>query len=222
MKTLKVLFFVALFVPCIARAEASPLKSQNAVLIAEKQQVSGVNNASETGVFSPTNLNKDGINNDNGTLLIAGGKKFPGVIGRPNTPSLDVPNAVTVKRGPNNSGISKVIVSKTVLKNVTSAADFFFLNFENNDTFNNPFTSEDLGEIAFDTNNILVPGLKEVTGFPITLSYDGKTSTFDTFDAANTAMESFIALTNLPKEKGYIVLSIYGVDIGYGNGPFPK
>ena len=214
MKTLKVLFFVALFVPCIARAEASPLKSQNAVLIAEKQQVSGVNNASETGVFSPTNLNKDGINNDNGTLLIAGGKKFPGVIGRPNTPSLDVPNAVTVKRGPNNSGISKVIVSKTVLKNVTSAGDSFFLNFTDNDTFNNPFTSEELGQIAFDTNNILVPGLTEVPGYPITLSYDGRTTTFDTFGSANDSMRTLITLTDFAN--GDVFLSIYGVDIGYG------
>jgi hypothetical protein len=191
------------------------MKSQNAVLIAEKQQVSGVNNSSETGIFSPSN-----IDNDNGTLLIAGGKKFPGVIGPANNP-IFVPNAVTVKRGPNNSGISRVIVSKTVLKNVTSAGDSFFLNFENNDTFKNPFTSEELGEIAFDTNNILVPGLNEVPGFPITLTYDGRTKSFDTFGAANTAMESLIALTNLPKDKGYIVLSIYGVDIGYGNGPFP-
>lgn len=214
MKTLKVLFFVALFVPCIARAEASPLKSQNAVLIAEKQQVSGVNNASETGVFSPTNLNKDGIKNDNGTLLIAGGKKFPGVIGRPNTPSLDVPNAVTVKRGPNNSGISKVIVSKTVLKNVTSAGDSFFLNFTDNDTFNNPFTSEELGQIAFDTNNILVPGLTEVPGYPITLSYDGRTTTFDTFGSANDSMRTLITLTDFAN--GDVFLSIYGVDIGYG------
>jgi len=214
MKTLKVLFFVALFLPCIARAEASPLKFQNAVFVAEKQKISGVNNSSETGIFAPTNISKDRINNDNGTLLIAGGKKFPGVIGRPNTPSLDVPNAVTVKRGPNNSGISKVIVSKTVLKNVTSAGDSFFLNFENNDTFNNPFTSEELGEIAFDTNNILVPNLEVVTGYPITLKYDGNTITFPNFGDANKTMRDLIALTNFAN--GDIFLSIYGVDIGYG------
>jgi hypothetical protein len=214
MKTLKVLFFVALFLPCIARAEASPLKFQNAVFVAEKQKISVVNNSSETGIFAPTNISKDRINNDNGTLLIAGGKKFPGVIGRPNTPPLDVPNAVTVKKGPNNSGISRVIVSKTVLKNVTSAGDSFFLNFADNDTFNNPFTSEELGQIAFDTNNILVPGLNEVPGYPITLSYDGRTSTFDTFGSANDSMRTLIALTDFAN--GDIFLSIYGVDIGYG------
>ena len=40
MKSLKVLFFIALFTPWISRAEASPMKFQETVLVAKTQQLS--------------------------------------------------------------------------------------------------------------------------------------------------------------------------------------
>jgi hypothetical protein len=207
MQNLKILFFVALCTPWISRAEASPVKFQETVLVAEAKQFSGVDTVSEGNFFSPLTINEGSVTNQESTFLIAQAKRFPGSInGRP------VPDAVNVKRSPTGS-ISRVSVSKDVLQSFTSAGDSFFLNFKKNELFNNPFTPGQLGEIAFDTNNLLVPNLATTTD-PITLTYDGNTLNFETFGAANTAMASLIALTNFAN--GDIFLSIYGATIGYG------
>jgi hypothetical protein len=207
MKSLKVLFFVALFTPWISRAEASPMKFQETVLVAKTQQLSGVDTASEGIVFLPLTINKDSIHNQGAIFVIAQAKRFPGSVnGRP------VPEAVNVKRSP-TSPISTVTVSKEVLENFTSAGDSFFLNFTNNKLFKTPFTTAQLGQIAFDTNIILVGNL-ETTTDPIFLEYDGKTLTFETFGAANTAMSSLIALTDFAE--GNILLGINGATIEYG------
>jgi hypothetical protein len=207
MKNIKVLLFVALFTPWISRAEASPMKFQETVLVAETQQLSGVDTFSEGRVFSPLTINEDSVTNQESTFVLAQAKRFPGSInGKP------VPDAVNVKRSPTGA-ISKVTVSQEVLSNFTSAGDSFFLEFTNNTLFKDPFTVAQLGQIAFDTNNLLVPNL-ETTTDPIFLTYDGNTLTFETFDAANAAMASLIALTNFAN--GDIFLSINGASIGYG------
>jgi hypothetical protein len=214
MKSLKILFFVALFTPWISRAEASPVKFQETVLFAEAKQFSGVDTVSEGKFFSPLTINEGSVTNQESTFLIAQAKRFPGFVnGRP------VPDAVNVKRS-TSGAISKVIVSKDVLANFTSAGDSFFLNFTNNKSFKVPFTIAQLGQIAFDTNEILVPNLATTTD-PIFLTYDGKTLTFETFGAANTAMESLIALTDFAN--GNILLGINGATIEYGyETPKPK
>jgi hypothetical protein len=205
MKNIKVLFFVALFTPWISRAEASPMKFQETVLVAEAQQLSGVDTVSEGRVFSPLTINEDSATNQESTFVIAGVKRFPGTVN-----GNKVPDAVNVKRSPTGA-ITKVTVSQEVLKKFTSAGDSFFLNFSKNEFFN--FTVAQLGEIAFDTNILLVNNL-ESTDDPIFLTYDGKTQTFGTFGAANTEMESLIALTNFAN--GNILLGINGATIEYG------
>jgi hypothetical protein len=207
MKNIKVLFFVALFTPWISRAEASPMKFQETVLVADTQQLSGVDTVSEGRVFSPLTINEDNVTNQESTFVLAQAKRFPGAInGKP------VPDAVNVKRSPTGA-ITKVTVSQEVLRNFTSAGDSFFLSFTKNTLFNDPFAIAQLGQIAFDTNNILVPNL-EVTTAPISLEYDGDIVIFETFDDANKAMRSLIALTNFAN--GDIFLNIYGASIGYG------
>jgi hypothetical protein len=207
MKNIKVLFFVALFTPWISRAEASPMKFQETVLVAETQQLSGVDTVSEGRVFSPLTINENSVANQESTFVLAQAKRFPGAInGKP------VPDAVNVKRSPTGA-ITKVTVSQEVLRNFTSAGDSFFLSFTKNRLFNDPFAIAQLGKIAFDTNNILVPNL-EVTTDPISLEYDGNIVTFETFDDANKAMASLIALTNFAN--GDIFLNINGAEIGYG------
>ena len=207
MKSLKVLFFVALFTPWISRAEASPMKFQETVLVAETQQLSGVDTVSEGRVFSSLTINEDSVTNQESTFLVAQAKRFPGAInGKP------VPDAVNVKRSPTGT-ISKVTVSQEVLRNFTSAGDSFFLSFTKNKLFNDPFAIAQLGQIAFDTNNILVPNL-ETTTDPIFLEYDGNTLTFDNFGDANNSMRALIALTNFAN--GDIFLKINGASIGYG------
>lgn len=205
MKNIKVLFFVALFTPWISRAEASPMKFQETVLFAETQQLSGVDTASEGRVFSPLTINEDSVANQESTFFVAQAKRFPGTVN-----GNKVPDAVNVKRSPTGA-ITKVTVSQEVLNKFTSSGDSFFLDFSKNEFFN--FTVAQLGEIAFDTNNLLVPNL-ETTTDPITLTYDGNTQDFETFGAANAAMASLIALTNFAN--GDIILNINGASIGYG------
>ena len=213
MKSLKVLFFVALFTPWISRAEASPMKFQETVLVAKMQQLSGVDTFSEEIVFLPLTINKDSIHKQGATFVIAQAKRFPGFVnGKP------VPGAVNVKRSPTGA-IVKVTISQEVLKNFTGAGDTFFLDFTKNKLFNDPFAVSELGQIAFDTNNLLVSNL-ETTTDPIFLTYDGNTLTFETFGAANTAMASLIALTNFAN--GDIFLNINGAEIGYGYGKSKK
>jgi len=211
MKNIKVLFFVALFTPWISRAEASPMKFQETVLVAETQQLSGVDTFSEGSVFSPLTINNNRINNQGSTFLVAQVKRFPGrVNGNP------VPGSVNVKRFPDNAGVKKVSVSPAVLQNVTSAGDTFFLNFTKNETFNNPFTSTQLGEIAVDTTNLLAANF-ETTTDPITLTFGGTTTNYATLAEANTAMFEIISTTGLTD--GPVVLNIYGVIVGYGIVP---
>jgi hypothetical protein len=85
-----------------------------------------------------------------------------------------VPNAVNIKRFPDNAGVKKVSVSPAVLQNVTEVEIPFF-NFTKNETFNNPFTSSELGQIAFDTNNILAANFVKPRPDSITLTFDGET-----------------------------------------------
>ena len=212
MKSLKVLFFLALFTPWISRAEASPMKFQETVLVAKTQQLSGVDTVSQRIVFLPLTINKNSTHNQGAIFVIAQVKRFPGSVnGKP------VPNAVNVKRS-QTGAIVKVAVSQELLKKFTSSGDSFFLDFSKNELFN--FTVAQLGEIAFDTNEILVANL-ETTTDPIFLEYDGKTETFLTFAAANTAMASLIASTNFAK--GNILLGINGATIEYGyKPPLPK
>jgi len=206
MKSLKVLFFVALFTPWLSRAEASPMKFQETVLFAETQQLSGVDTVSEGIIFLPLTINKDSIHNQGATFVIAQAKRFPAFVnGKP-------VGEVKVKRSPTGA-ISKVIVPKDVLANFTSAGDSFFLDFTNNKLFKTPFTVAQLGQMAFDSYITLVDNI-ETTTDTITLIYDGKTLYFETFGAANTAMASLIALTNFAN--GNIFLSINGASIGYG------
>jgi len=214
MKSLKVLFFVALCTPCITRAEASPMKFQETVLVAKMQQLSGVDTFSEEIVFLPLTINKDSIHKQGATFVIAQAKRFPGFVnGKP------VPGAVNVKRSPTGA-IVKVTISQEVLKNFTGAGASFFLDFTKNKLFNDPFAVSQLGEIAFETNILLVENLGTITDDPIFLEYDGKTLTFETFGAANTAMASLIALTNFAN--GDIFLNINGAEIGYGYGKSKK
>ncbi|MEB3123429.1 MAG: hypothetical protein VKL41_19670 [Snowella sp.] len=216
MKSLKVLFFVALFTPWISRAEASPMKFQETVLVAGTQQLSGVDTFSEETVFSPLTINENSITNQGHTFLIAQAKRFPGAAitsgGRP----IFVPGAVNVKRNTGNTGVRQVIVSPTVLQNVTSAGDVFILNFTKNTLFNNPFTSSDLGQIAVDTTNILAANF-EVTTDPITLTFGGTTTSYETLAEANAAVFEIISTTGL--NDGPVLLDVFGVKIGYGIAP---
>ena len=213
MKSLKVLFFVALFTPWISRAEASPMKFQETVLVAETQQLSGVDAFSEGRVFSPLTINENSITNQGSTFLIAQAKRFPGAAITSGGVPIFVPGAVNVKRNAGNTGVRQVIVSPTVLQNVTSAGDVFVLNFKKNTLFNNPFTPSDLGQIAVDTNNILAANL-ETTTDPITLTFKGTTESFATLDAANAKMFEIISTTGL--NDGPVRLNIFGVVVGYG------
>ena len=215
MKSLKVLFFVALFTPWISRAEASPLKFQETVLVSDTQQLSGVDTVSEVGVFSPLKIDNDRINNQGATFFLAQVKRFPGAtVTSPGGVPVRVPSAVNVKRFPGNTGVRQVVVSNQVLSSITAAGSSFVLNFTKNTLFNNPFSSPDLGQIAFDTNISLVANL-ETTTDPITLTFDGTTTTYQSFDAANLAMYAIIANAGLT-EGGPVLLNVYGVNIGYG------
>lgn len=216
MKNIKVLFFVALFTPWISRAEASPMKFQQTVLVAETQPLSGVDTFSEGSVFSPLTINENSITSQGSTFLVAQVKRFPGATITNGGVPIRVPNAVNIKRFPDNAGVKKVSVSPAVLQNVTGAGDTFFLNFTKNETFNNPFTSSELGQIAFDTNNILAANF-ETTTDPITLTFDGETKSYNTLDEANAAMFEIISTTGLTD--GPVVLNIYGVIVGYGIVP---
>jgi len=208
MKNIKVLFFVALFTPWVSRAEASPTKFQETVLVAETQQLSGVDTFSEGGVFLPLTIDKNSIHNQGTTFLVAQIKRFPGAVN-----GNKVPNAVNIKRFPENTGVKKVFVSPTVLQKLTSVGDKFLLDFTKNETFNNPFTSTDLGQIAVDTNNQLVAGALWETIDVLTLTFDGKTTSFETLDALNAAMYDIIAD---PLTKGTVELNILGVIVEYG------
>lgn len=216
MKSLKVLFFVALFTPWISRAEASPMKFQETVLVAETQQISGVDTVSERRIFSPLTINENSISNQGSTFLISQVKRFPGAsITSGGIPTF-VPGAVNVKRNPGNTGVRQVIVSPTVLQNVTSAGDVFILNFTKNTLFNNPFTSSDLGQIAVDTNNILAANFESTTD-PITLTFGGTTTSYATLAEANAAMFEIISTTGL--NDGPVRLNVFGVVVGYGIVP---
>ncbi|MFM7437369.1 MAG: hypothetical protein ACKO2V_02015 [Snowella sp.] len=211
MKNIKVLFFVTLFTPWISRVEASPMKFQETVLAAETQQLSGVDTFSERSVFSPLRINNNPINNQGAKFLVAQVKRFPGFInGKP------VPGSVTIKRFLDNTGVKKVFVSPAVLQNVTSAGDVFFLNFKKNTLFNNPFTSSDLGQIAVDTTNILAANF-ETTTDPITLTFDGITTSYETLAEANAAVFEIISTTGL--NDGPVRLDVFGVIVGYGLAP---
>jgi hypothetical protein len=216
MKNIKVLFFVALFTPWISRAEASPMKFQETILVAETKQLSGVDTVSEGRVFSPLTINENSITNQGSTFLIAQVKRFPGAAITSGGVPIFVPGAVNIKRNPNNTGVSKVIVSPTVLQNVTSAGDVFILNFTKNTLFNNPFTSTDLGQIAVDTNNLLAANF-ETTTDPITLTFKGETTSYATLDEANAKMFEIISTTGL--KDGPVRLNIFGVIVGYGIVP---
>jgi len=213
MKSLKVLFFVALFTPWISRAEASPMKFQETVLVAETQQLSGIDTFSEGSVFSPLTINENSITNQGSTFLIAQVKRFPGTANGQN-----VPGGVNVKRFPENTGVRKVSVSPTVLQNVKSAGDTFFLDFAKNTLFANPFTASELGQIAVDTNNILAANFETPTATNvIILTFDGETFEFTTLNAANTKMFEIISTTGLTT--GPVNLNIFGVLVGYGIDP---
>jgi hypothetical protein len=187
------------------------MKFQETVLVAETQQLSGIDTFSEGSVFSPLTINENSITNQGSKFLIAQVKRFPGrVNGNP------VPGSVNVKRFPDNAGVKKVSVSPAVLQNVTSAGDSFFLNFTKNELFNNPFTSTELGQIAVDTTNLLAKGF-ETTTDPITLTFDGETKSYNTLDEANAAVFEIISTTGLTD--GPVVLNIYGVIVGYGIVP---
>jgi hypothetical protein len=216
MKSLKVLLFVALFTPWISTAEASPMKFQETVLASDTQQLSGVDTVSEGSVFSPLTINNNVINNQGSTFLIAQVKRFPGATITNGGVPIRVPNAVNIKRFPDNAGVKKVFVSPVVLQNVTSAGDTFFLNFTKNTLFNNPFTPSELGQIAFDTNNLLAANF-ETTTDPITLTFKGETTNYATLDEANAAMFEIISTTGL--NDGPVALNIYGVIVGYGIVP---
>lgn len=209
MKTLKFIVLIALFTPWISRAEASPFQSQETLLTAEKQYISELDTIS----FKVDN----NLNNQGNTFLISQAqppvKRFPGAT--INTPSgvVPVPNAVIIKRGPDNSGVSKVIVSPTILQNVTSAGDKLVVNFAKNTLFNNPFSSQDLGTIATSTNTILAAGL-EVTTDPITVTFKDQTNNYANLDEANAALYNIIADTGLTD--GPVILNIYGVTVVYG------
>ncbi len=216
MKNIKVLFFVALFTPWLSSAEASPMKFQETVLVAETQQLSGVDTFSEGSVFSPLTINNNGINNQGSTFLIAGVKSFPGTTITKGGVPTSVPNAANIKIFPGNTGVNKVFVSPAVLQNVTSAGDKFFVNFTKNTLFNNPFSSTQLGQIAVDTNNILAANF-ETTTDPITLTFDGETKSYGHLDEANDAMYPIIAGGGLTQ--GPVVLNIHGVIVEYGIVP---
>lgn len=216
MKNIKLLFFVALFTPWISRTEASPMKFQETILVAERQQLSGMDTVSEGRFFSPLTINKNSINNQGATFFVAQVKRFPGAtINNGGVPTF-VPGAVNIKRFPGNTGVQQVIVSPTVLQNVTSAGDSFILNFTKNTLFNNPFTPSELGKIAVDTNNILAANFETSTD-PITLTFGGTTTSYATLDAANAKMLEIISTTGLTD--GPVRLNIYGVVVGYGIAP---
>lgn len=212
MKSPKILLFVLLLAPSLSRVEASPINFQQTVFVAEKQQVSGFDNSSETGVFSPININKQRINNNKGTFLIAGKKRFPGAIGTRGQ-TIFVPQAVNVQREAGGTGVAGIFVSKTVLENVTTAGDSFLLDFAKNDNFNQPFTSPELSTIATDTNNILAANFQTTTA-PITVTFQGDTQSFgNDLNAANTRMSQLITQTGLTQ--GPVSLNIYGVNVEY-------
>ena len=208
MKTLKFIVLIVLFTPWISRAEASPFKPQETHLAAGKQYISEL----DTGSFKLNNsFDKQGE-----VLLISqtpSGKRFPGATINSGGNPVVVPNALIIKRGPNNSGVSKVIVSPTVLQNVTAAGDKLVVNFTKNTLFNNPFTSQDLGTIATSTNTILAAGL-EVTTDPITVTFKDQTNNYANLDEANAALYNIIADTGLTD--GPVSLNIYGVTVVYG------
>jgi hypothetical protein len=217
MKSVKILFFVALFTPWISRAEASPMKFQETVLVAETQQLSGVDTASEGRVFSPLKINEDSITNQESTFLVAQAKRFPGAAITSGGVPIFVPGAVNVKRNASNTGVRQVIVSPTVLQNVTSAGDVFILNFTKNKLFNNPFTSSDLGQIAVDTTNTIAANFDFEITTDIILTFGGENFTYDTLDQANAAMFEIISTTGL--KDGSVRLNISGVIVGYGIVP---
>ena len=208
MKSPKILFFVLLFAPSISRVEASPINFQQTVFVAEKQQISGVDNSSETGIFFPINANKESINSDKRTFLIAGKKRFPGAIGTRGQ-TIFVPQAVNVQR---ETGVTGVSLSKTVLENVTTAGDSFLLDFAKNDSFKQPFTSSELSTIATDTNNTLAANFATTTA-PITVTFQGTTDSFSTLQTANIKMSEIISANGLAQ--GPVRLNIYGVIVGY-------
>jgi hypothetical protein len=215
MKTLKILFFVALFTPWVSRAAATPFHFQETVLTAEKLHLAELNTSTERSVFTLPVIDKNSINNQRATFLISqvAVKRFPGAAITNSGGAVVVPNAVNVKRSSTNQGVSKVVVSKAVIRNVTTAGDSFFLNFNKNDSFNNPFTSPELAQIATDTNNTLAANF-ETTTDPITVTFQGTTESFKTLEAANIKMSEIISTNGL--EKGPVRLNIYGVIVGYG------
>ncbi len=210
MKSLKVLFFLALFTPWISRAEASPMKFQQTVLVAETQQLSGVDTFSEETVFSPLTINENSITNQGPTFLIAQAKRFPGFV---NGGPVPVPGAVDVKRNPGNTGVRKVFVSPTILQNLTNVGDSFLLNFTKNALFNNPFTSSDLAQIAVNTNNQLVAGALWETIDKLTVTFAGTTTRYETLTEANAAVFEIISTTGL--NDGPVNLNLFGVEVIY-------
>jgi hypothetical protein len=215
MKTLKVLFFVALFTPWIPRAEASPLKFQETVLLSDIQQLSGVDTLSEVGVFSPLKINNDRINNQGATFYLAQVKRFPGgTITSSGGVPVRIPDALNVKRFSGNTGVRQVILSNQVIQNLTAVGQTFVLNFTKNAFFNNPFSSPDLGQIAVDTNNQLVAGALWQTIDELALTFNGETTSFNSLDDLNNAMLGIISDTGL--KNGPVLLNLYGVNVVYG------
>jgi hypothetical protein len=216
MKNLKVLFFVALFTPWIPRAEASPLKFQETVLLSDTQQLSGVDTLSEVGVFSPLKINNDRINNQGATFYLAQVKRFPGgTITSSGGVAVPIPDALNVKRFSGNTGVRQVILSNQVIQNLTAVGDKFLLDFTKNTLFNSSFSSQDLGQIAVDTNNQLAAGALWETIDKLTLTFDGTTTTFETLDALNAKMYDIISNPGLTE--GSVKLNIFGVEVTYEN-----
>ena len=215
MKSVKILFFVALFTPWISRVEASPMKFQETVLVAETQQLSGVDTLSEVGVFSPLKINNDRINNQGATFYLAQVKRFPGgTITSSGGVPVRIPDALNVKRFSGNTGVRQVILSNQVIQNLTAVGQTFVLNFTKNAFFNDPFSSPDLGQIAVDTNNQLVAGALWETIDELTLTFDGETTSFNSLDDLNNAMYKIIAEGGL--SNGPVALNVYGVNVVYG------
>jgi hypothetical protein len=202
MKNIKVLFFVALFTPWLSKAEASPMKFQETVLVAETQQLSGVDTFSEGSVFSPLTINNNRTNNQGAKFLVAQVKKaFPGVTITNGGLPVSVPNTLTTKSFPDNIGVKKVFASPAVLQKVTSAGEKFVLN--------TAFTSTQLDEIAVDTNNQLMAGALGETIDELTLTFDGTKTSSNSLEGLNDATYTIIADTDSTKET--VKLNIYEV-----------